>query len=127
MAIANITVPAKLQPPTLVPNPDGIVMPTMIPLACGTISVPLPMVNRLQPVPSVNMYPRGGFDTSNFFTGQCPVCGQSHHVYSQGGYVCYGLGPANGVAVVGIVQQGKDLTNDAWSVALLAQDFVIES
>ena len=109
--------------PMLVPTPPnalGLTLDAIMPSFDGPQIGPPPFVN------PVNAYPRGGFDTSNYFTGQCPNCGRVHHIYTGGGYFCYALGPAFGVSIDAMVVF-QDYTSDAWAATLVANGFLIES
>ncbi len=103
--------------PMIVPNPSSPFWP---------IQTFMPAQTNLPPIYHlVNVYPRGGSDSSNFFTGPCPNCGQIHHIYSAGGYWCYGLG-SPGVPIDGNLVF-TDFNNDAWSKVLQTAGYVIES
>ena len=78
--------------------------------------------------PTVKIWPRGGFDTSNYWTSSCPICNRVHKLYSASGYVCTAAGSSPGYAVLVAVQYGVDITaGDPTSALLIGQSLVVES
>jgi len=76
---------------------------------------------------AVTIYPRNGSDTSNYWTGVCPVCSKVHKMYSRGPYVCYGLG-SPGTVVDSITVSTQDVKDgDAAAQLLIDAGTVIES
>lgn len=75
---------------------------------------------------AVTIYPRGGSDTSNYWTGVCPVCSKVHKLYSSGTYVCYGAG-SPGTPVTTTIDLQDVSTGDAAAQLLIDGSSVIES
>jgi len=78
-------------------------------------------------MPANTLYPRNGTDTSNYWSGVCPVCSKVHKLYSRGPYVCYGLG-SPGTVVDEITVSTQDVKDgDAAAQTLINESAVIES
>ena len=75
---------------------------------------------------AVTIYPRGGSDMTNFWTGVCPVCSKVHKLYSPGTYVCYGAG-SPGTPVTTTVSYQDVSAGDASAQTLINQSAIIES
>lgn len=78
-------------------------------------------------MPANTLYPRNGSDTSNYWSGVCPVCSKVHKLYSRGPYVCSAAGqPGTVVDTITIsTQDVKD--GDAAAQILINESAVIES
>ena len=75
-----------------------------------------------------SLYPRGGNDMTNFWSGVCPNCNRVHNVYSQGGYVCYAKGQDRPVPIATQIVYGVDVSvGDPSAQALINAGWIIES
>jgi len=75
---------------------------------------------------AVTIYPRGGSDTSDYWTGVCPVCSKVHKLYSAGTFVCYGAGSPGTPVTTTVSYQDVSVGNGA-AQTLINQSAIIES
>jgi hypothetical protein len=89
--IAAGSAPRQYLIPPFLPTPSGIinVIPAPVVQATATPSYPEGIGVAAPAYASLNVYPRNGYDSSNYFSDVCPTCGNVHHLSSLAPFTCH--------------------------------------